>query len=1150
MASRYFLYRFCAVSFAYATLVSAIDTLPGTIVIPGDVMIAGIFSVQENTNGICSTVDLRSVMNVEAIRWYLDNLNLHANLSFTIGFIAYKTCRIRGKEAESINDIIARSRTARDSQGLNHTYIVGVIGPELNSEAEVVSSAISSLGPDDQILQIGFSTTAAVLGNRTKFSNFYRVIPNNNMEVKVMIKTINKLGWTRFAIVHESDTYRRDEAYYLKDAVEATGACVVSIQSITVGLTKELNVNEIQDIVDGILIRTDPAINGVVFFGTDVTAKVFMTVANSKGTTTLPIFLMSEGLELNKDVFYDRNILITKALGSYTVSSPFKDIPEFNMYWSNLLQNRTNLQEKAQTNPWLSAAITYIQVVNTNISQSVYLHYALKAVHAISRTLISVITRVCSGLQLCSTFTSTFKPRMMSEEIQIRNITFNPGNDLLWNVSSLMGEFYLNISGEIIFEYGSPMYELYNFRKSGLEGRFEKIGNLTNDELNLDTSAIRDYDAGQREMIWPNIRKAECPSGKVCTECISPDIPDMILHIPGDLYVVGLVPVYEKNGSIDCSIIRQTNGYQLLEAIKYSLDKFNPGGEHSSVFGDQIRIGLLILNSCNSELIVKRKILDIHSNGVRTDQGIIDIRKRVIGYLGDVGSSVSIAAAQVLSLLGFVQVSYASASPQLNDRNEFPYFMRVTTSDDKQASVIIDIIKELNSEYVQLVYSDEAYGQGGRDALLKVSKEKRVCIVEPLISVRDSTEENFSGFYEKLRKNPDAKIVVVFVRSHLAVILMKTLTLQMKTGEFIFIGSATWGTNADILKQDNANKLIGSLTITMEMPAKQDLLAKIATLFPSENGSNPWMEEYLQSKLGCYFSWSFKKNGKTVCTPEQTRSLNSDGWLNFSAIAAESLLLGAGHFFKSKCSPPGKILCDEYINDPRGLVEKIKNVSLDSQGTGNVVKIFDENGDGNIGYKIYNIQIKSGNLSYENVGQNPFNKGLVFLQTKIQYPNNVPVKSPCPNVLACETCFTKISPAKTDDTKKPEVAVPALASLVGVLAAALIGLVIGIIVSKIKGERKDPNYITPRFEITDIRTERIPPAGMCEIVETTNSYIIMVKLNCKNKVFFLIFFFNVVLVTPIVFLFFSFDRIGIPQGANFLQRLFSIWLNIDKYLYM
>ncbi|KAL3892173.1 hypothetical protein ACJMK2_004407 [Sinanodonta woodiana] len=1052
MASRRFFYRFCVISLAYSTLVSAIDTLPGTIVIPGDVMIAGIFSVQKNANGICSTVDLRSVMNVEAIRWYLDNLNSHANLPFKIGLIAYKTCRLKGKEAESINDIIARSRTARDSQGLNHTYIVGVIGPERNSEAEVVSSAISSLEPDDQILQIGFSTKAAVLGNKTQFPNFYRVIPNDNIEVKVMVKTINKLGWTRFAIVHESDTYRRDEAYNLKDAVEATGACVAILRSITVGSTGELNVNEIQNIIVDIIFRTEPVINGVVFFGTDVTAKAFMAMANSKGTTTLPIFLMSEGIELNKEVFYDGNLLITKALGSYTVCSPFKDITEFNTYWSNLLQNTTKLQEKAQTNPWLSAAITYIQQVNANISQSVYLHYALKAVHAISRTLISVITRVCSGLQLCSTFTSTFKPRMMSEEIKIRNISFDPGNDSLWNVSSLMGEFYLNISGEILFEHGSPMYEVYNFRKSGVESKFEKIGYLTDDDFILDTSTIRDYDAGQREMIWPNIRKAECPSGKVCTECISPDIPDMILHIPGDLYVVGLVPVYEKYGSIGCSIIRQTNGYQLLEAIKYALDKFNPGGQHSSVFGDQIRIGLLVINTCNSELIVKRKILDIHSNGVRTDQGILDIRRRVIGYLGDVGGSVSIAAAQVLSLLGFVQISYASSSTQLNDRNEFPYFMRVTTPDDKQASVIIDIIKELNSEYVQLIYSDDAYGRGGRDALLKVSKEKRVCIVEPPISVQDSTEENFSRFYEKLRKNPDAKIVVVFVRSHLAIILMKTLTLQMKTGEFIFIGSAAWSTNSDILKQDNANKLIGSLTIAMEIPAKQDLLAKITTLFPAENGSTPWMQEYLQSKLGCHFSWSFNKNEKIVCTPEQTRNLNSDGWLNFSANAAESLLLGAGQFFKSKCSPPGKILCDEYINDPRGLVEEIKTISLDLQGTGKVFKIFNQNGDGNVGYKIYNIQIKNGNLTYENVGQNPLDQGLTFLRTKIQYPNDVPVESLCPNVLACETCFTKIYTAKADDTKKPEVTIPVLGSVVGVLAAGCIGIVIGIIVSKIKGK--------------------------------------------------------------------------------------------------
>ncbi|KAK3592374.1 hypothetical protein CHS0354_014407, partial [Potamilus streckersoni] len=1078
------LYKWFVIALAYVTLVSASDTIPGrgTILTRGDVMVAGIFSVQENRNGICSNVNIHSVKNVEAIRWYIDNLNSQSNFSFKIGFVAYKTCRIRGKESESINDVIAKSRAARDSKGKNQTYIVGVIGPETNSEAEVVSSVISYLPPEDQLLQIGFSTTAPILANRTLFPNLYRVIPNDMVEVKAIAKTVNRLGWTRIAIVHESDIYREELAHSLKEAVEVNGICVSVIHSITVGLSGELDVTEIQNIFEDIQIKS---INGVVFFGTANTAKVLMAVSNSKPLTSLPIFFMSKDTYQNEDVFYDRNGLITNALGSYSVGLPFKEIKEFETYWTSLSQNTTKLSEKAQTNPWLLDAFTYVPT-----SHSIYVRYALIAAHAILQTLISIISSVCTGqLPICSEFLDTFKPEMMSEKIKMRNISFYPTNDFLWKVQSLNDTFSFDSSGEIVFESGTPRYELFNFRKvyqNNNDIKFVKIGNLSNDELKLDTDIIRNYGAGDREMTWPNIRRAECPIGQICRECISPVTPDLILHIPGDLYVVGLVPVHDKDGPIGCSSIRPTNGYQLVQGIKYALDKFNPGGEHSTIFGGSVRIGLLVLNTCNSELIVRRKILEIHSNGVPTDQGRLDVTKRVIGYIGDIGTSVSIASDQILSQLGYVQISPASSSSGLNDRNEFPYFMRVSTPDNKQARVMIELIKQLNSEYIQLVYSNEPYGQNGRDALLSVAKEMRVCIVQPLISIQDSNKENFFAFYEQLRRNPHAKIVIVFVRSHLVPILMATLTSQMKTGEFIFIGSATWGTNSDMPKLANANKLIGSFTFAMELPGKDDQLNAIKNMFPEEDGSTPWMQQYLESKLDCYFNWSFSKDKPAVCSREKIRMLTSESWFNFSVYASESLLLGAGKFLKSKCSSPGKILCENYVNDPRGLVEEIKNVSLDLQGTGHPIKLFDGNGDGTVGYKIYNIQLRDGNILYENVGQYQLDEGLTLLKQKIQYPNDLPFESPCPNELACKQCFPENHPLLTEDNKKPEVVIPVLGALVGMLAALVIGLIVRIIIWKRKGH--DPYlhatynypYINPVYNDADLTQGHRPtPTGSC-----------------------------------------------------------------------
>ncbi|KAL3885110.1 hypothetical protein ACJMK2_025208 [Sinanodonta woodiana] len=1069
---------FTVMALAFFALPSTGDTLPNMIEIPGDVMVAGIFSIQETRNGICSNIDSQSVMNFEAIRWYFEYLNSSASLPFRIGLLAYKTCGILGKATENMADIISRSRTARDSNGINHTYIIG------NEEADRAAKTALSLEPSDFKLP---------------YTDFKPCIKKYlRQKWQFMVKAFEKLGWTRFAIVYESIKYATESAYALKKAVEEIGICVSYSNVIHVTSSGDVNLNEISTVVEDIAIRSSPLINGVVFFGTASTAQLIIIKANSTFIPSLPIFFMSEGIGLNTKVFYDGNVFIWNALGSYAVSCPFRKITEFHTYWTSLFRNTSKLLEKSQSNPWLldlnlCNGLTDIQIANVSIMHSVFTRYALLAAHTMSRTLVSVIKSSCDGnAQICPTFLNSFQPIMMSEKLE--SLTFDTDKDFGWRVPSLSEQFFFNSSGEVVFLSDTPMFELYNLQKGNKTSNivdYEKIGTFKDGDLTLKTETIRDYYIDHKELFWPYIRRAECLNGYICRECIGPDISDLIIHISGDLYVVAMLPVHDKTGTLGCDGIRVINGYQLVEAFKYAVDKFNTGGEYSSSFGRNIRIGLIVLNSCNSGLVVKRKILEIHSKGVTKGSNTIDINKRVIGYVGELGSSVSIASAQVLTQLGYVQVSYASTSSQLSSRNEFPYFMRIVTPDNKQADVIVELIKQLNSEYVQLIYSDETYGIGGRDSLLAASKGKKICIVQPPISLKDSFNENLSGFYERLRQNPQAKIVIIFLRSHLAVLLMNTLSSQMKKGEFIFIGSEAWGTNVDIVKKGTPANLIGSFTVAMETSSNDVLVNNIKGLFPERNGSTPWMQTYLEKKLYCYFNWSYNRIQMSQCTQHKIKELWPDGWIKFGANAAISLLIGAGKFFTSKCSTWTGELCDKYISDPSGLVQEIKNVALDLEGTGIPVKVFDSNGDGHIGYTIYNIQQTETEVNYVKVGQYLLDAGITLITSNLQYPNGVQVESPCPNTQACAACFSSGSSSPTETLKQSDAVVLVLGTLVGIFGTATIGLSLGIIFYRRRGHTNNSTYLTAIYEAPQ-RTDnpsgsefpsedRITPPGACSV---------------------------------------------------------------------
>ena len=62
---------------------------------------------------------------------------------------------------------------------------IGVVGPEFSSEAEAISPILSSVHKERRLVQVGFSTTAARLGDNQKYPNFVRVVPNDNVQVEV-----------------------------------------------------------------------------------------------------------------------------------------------------------------------------------------------------------------------------------------------------------------------------------------------------------------------------------------------------------------------------------------------------------------------------------------------------------------------------------------------------------------------------------------------------------------------------------------------------------------------------------------------------------------------------------------------------------------------------------------------------------------------------------------------------------------------------------------------------------------------------------------------------------------------------------------------------------------------------------------------------
>ena len=486
--------------------------------------------------------------------------------------------------------------------------------------------------------------------------------------------------------------------------------------------------------------------------------------------------------------------------------------------------------------------------------------------------------------------------------------------------------------------------------------------------MHLNTELLRSYNEDGDGLAWPNITQAQCEEKKRCKSCQNVDLPSEIIFKKGDLYVAAVVPVYDKdtNDPLKCGNIRTSHGWEVVEGIRFAVETANEKlGIFTNFFGRK-KIGYIILNSCNQPLLIQSKLMKLFKEGLKLTNGsqYSDFRKKILGFVGAYGSSISQAVASILQEFKFPQISYASTAAVLSNRIVYKYFLRTCTPDNKQALAMLNIVKTLNSSFIQIVYSEGAYGEGGRDALVQNAKEFKICIANE-IKVK---EDDYKRIRDNLYKTPFAKVVLLFLKSHVVRGVMTVLHENINPS-FLFIGSEAFGTRMDVL-DDNPN-LKGTITLSLQMKPLTGNSKFESYLYNRLNSIdtdiNPWTKHYLEQKKSCYLAGSFDKQFGSKCSDiaeeYNDKDYQPELWTSFAINAMFSLLQGSEKAFIELCGHESPSLCQKYTDELNIVIEKIKAVKMviDEKTTNS--RVFDENGDGNIGYKIYQVQGSAADAS-------------------------------------------------------------------------------------------------------------------------------------------------------------------------------------------
>ena len=402
-------------------------------------------------------------------------------------------------------------------------------------------------------------------------------------------------------------------------------------------------------------------------------------------------------------------------------------------------------------------------------------------------------------------------------------------------------------------------------------------------------------------------------------------------------------------------------GMETLEAMFYAIDSIN---SDSNILPN-VSLGYDIRDTCQSEnialdesvdLVLSNGQIDIESCELITENNAT--MTPVSATIGPLESFVTIPVASFFRLFHMPQVSYASTSSLLSNRDRYKYFFRTFPPDDLQAQAIIDIILYYNWDHVSTIYSNNLYGEPVNSNFHRLAKLNGICI-----DINEPIDEHFEtpAYYSLAKKlaNTTARVVVLFAAvDHSELLIKEVQNVQRESNNsktYFWIASVSSVEAASIYPEVTAG-MWGIVPFSNDDVSFDNYFSK---LHPSNNERDPWFIDYYQEWFDCIVGLN--------CTNASVTS--SPNYRQFTLVplvidAVYSAAYAIDTFLRENCQKPlvwfaNNQTCQGQNKEFNGqtLLTYLQNVSFTSP-TGNTIQ-FDKFGNVEGKYNILNYQVIS-----------------------------------------------------------------------------------------------------------------------------------------------------------------------------------------------
>ncbi|KAM6936658.1 G-protein coupled receptor family C group 6 member A [Lycodopsis pacificus] len=214
---------------------------------PGDIIIGGIFPIHEDVDKEnntfapqlqpCIRFEERSLVRVLAMINAIEIVNkspLLADVNITLGYRIMDSCSDVSTALKATADFTQRA----DCYIRSNTFgqpVMAVVGAS-SSETSIAIARQLSL---KMIPQISYSSTAAILSDKSRFPSFMRTIPNDEHQTAAMVSLLSTYGWNWVGIVTTDGNYGQSALDHFVSQASEKGICVAFKSIIPQSVTSQ-----------------------------------------------------------------------------------------------------------------------------------------------------------------------------------------------------------------------------------------------------------------------------------------------------------------------------------------------------------------------------------------------------------------------------------------------------------------------------------------------------------------------------------------------------------------------------------------------------------------------------------------------------------------------------------------------------------------------------------------------------------------------------------------------------------------------------------------------------------------------------------------------------------------------------------------------